>query len=264
MSVVINSPLTAYPSETIELSGTLTFDGGESLRRPCRPRRSSQDGVPRSHMWAMRPWPRTKPGASRRTRRRRHRVLRATYDGSCSVRERPRDDAAAGGAPTDGPDDRRQQAEPTLGQMVTLTARIDLLPGTTRRRVAFRFEPLNKPAVALGELLANDNGVARITVRARAIGNYFATYAGDVGTRPTRRRCTSPRRRRIVTRMGGQYGVSGAYRLFHDGVVPAYGVAVAPERRWSVHFVLQRFRDGRWRSPGRVSFPRTRTESSSS
>ena len=254
-SVVINSPLTAYPSETIELSGTLTFDGGESSEGHVVHVGRSQDGFTFTHVGdatvaADGTWSLTTDAPAVGTW-----VLRATYDGSDRyANDLETTQLLVERRPTDLTIDASKQ-NLIFGQMVTLTARIDLLPGTTRRRVAFRFEPLNKPAVALGRVLANDNGVARITVRARAIGNFFATYAGDVRNAPDEAQVHVTTKARIVTRMGGQYGVSGAYRLFHDGVVPAYGVAVAPERRWSVHFVLQRFRDGRWRSPGRVSFP---------
>ena len=253
-SVVINGPLTAYPSETIEFSGTLVFDDGASAEGAVVHVGRSQDGftftpVGDAGVSADGTWSLTTDAPAVGTW-----IYRATYDGSTRyANDLETTQLQVQRRPTNLTIEASKQ-QLTFGQLVTLTARIDLLPGTTKRGVVFRFEPLNGSAVALGKVPADDNGVARITLRARAIGNYFAKYAGDVRNAPGEAQVHVSTKARIATRLAGQYGVSGAYRLFHDGVVPRYGVAVLPERRWSVTFVLQRHVDGEWRTRARASF----------
>lgn len=257
-SVVINGPLTAYPSESIEFSGTLAFDDDASAEGEIVHVGRSQDGftftpADDAVVEADGTWSITTNAPAVGTW-----IYRAAYDGT---------DRYANDLETTQLQVERRPTNLTIGasreqlifgQSVTLTARLDLLPGTTKRGVAFRFEPLNGPAVAFGKVPANDNGVARFTVRATAIGNYFARYAGDARNVPDEAQVHVITKARIVTRMGGHYGVSGAYRLFHTGAVPRYGVGVLPERRWSVHFVLQRLRDGAWRTRAQTSFTTNR------
>jgi hypothetical protein len=153
---------------------------------------------------------------------------------------------------------KASETEPTFGDHITLTATIDLLPGTFKRTIVFRFERPNASPQVVGKVVAGTNGVAKLRVTTTAIGHYVASYAGDARNAPAVDGVRVRTKARIASRMAGQFAVEGRYRLFHVGAAPRYGVAVSPPHRWTVIFALQRHVAGSWKRRAKTAFETNR------
>ena len=242
-----------YPTQVVAFSGTLSFDDAAAATGSTVNISHTQDGftytsigdavVDAEGNWTLQA---AAPSAGDYT-------IRARYEGT--DRYAP-DDATVSLSVVRSATNltlTTSNSKPTFGTRFTLRAHIELLPGTTRRRVVFVEDLAGKAPRVVGRVLANEVGVARLRVRAIAIGVYTARYAGDARNAPSGDSAAIRTEARIASRMVGHYGVSGRYRLFHRGVVPGYAIVVAPASFWEARFTLQRLVDGAWRTRARAS-----------
>lgn len=136
------------------------------------------------------------------------------------------------------------------GKKITLTARVQLADEGTRPKIAFFMDLPSKPPTVLAKVRANSEGVARYTLSPPGGGAYGAAFNGDARNKPATDQTGVKVAWGIYTRLKRNYGKSGQYRLFHQGVTPLYLIALNPALRYDVNIALQRL-DGSWRTVAR-------------